>query len=510
MIAEPPPEGDAAAGGRAGRPGRAVPGACSSRRPLTGSIAARRPLTEAERARPWRWPRWRSGWPNARPSWPAGWRRSASAVREESWGLGAGPPLPRQQASELFLHEAGAASRPSSGCKVEFAPWLQAASATCPTRTATAFPRSTGAPAPSLCPDEARGADPRRLRRQGAGRGRGARLGPQARLVLVPLVQHRPAPAGPGWPDDQTEAEVQAASWAASRGGARRWSCAASPQGKAIYNVFLVKGVGPQARRAPRRRPSRRAAPTQTPGKPTPGPDPRPMAIEARAGRAAGRSWERWRKQVPPFQAVVRKQPEVGAGRDQGAAGSRRVPLLPSGAGLRGRAATSRSSRATRTRCRSSCEWKDVPGQAGGRLPVRPRAHQGGGLPDKLDPAAPALVGQGGQPLRAQAAARSLAEAGRGGGRSVAAVPAARAAGAAGAELSSARTPTGPAAAWSWPPRPSPSASRRYPWYRQLARTQAALRTPEATFTRYGDLHSRLREAEKGATSPKPWSGSRC
>jgi len=48
---------------------------------------------------------------------------------------------------------------------------------------------------------------------------------------------------------------------------------------------------------------------------------------------------------------------------------------------------------------------------------------------------------------------------------------------------------------------------RRYPWYKELASHERKYTTKEAPFTRYGDLHSRLREPEKKKYKPEALVG---
>ena len=44
---------------------------------------------------------------------------------------------------------------------------------------------------------------------------------------------------------------------------------------------------------------------------------------------------------------------------------------------------------------------------------------------------------------------------------------------------------------------------KQYPWYRELARHAQTFTTEPTTFTRYGDLHSRLPEAQKKKYQPE-------
>jgi alginate O-acetyltransferase complex protein AlgJ len=48
---------------------------------------------------------------------------------------------------------------------------------------------------------------------------------------------------------------------------------------------------------------------------------------------------------------------------------------------------------------------------------------------------------------------------------------------------------------------------KRYPWYRDLVAHRQAYKTRDASFTRHGDLHSRLPEAEKSRYAPETLVG---
>ena len=143
-----------------------------------------------------------------------------------------------------------------------------------------------------------------------------------------------------------------------------------------------------------------------------------------------------------------------------------------------------------------------LPGRAGRRLPVRARAHQGRDL-SRTSSTRPtrALVGQVVNPF----ARKLLLEPGaRPGSRCVdllAAVPA-RARGRASGQRAALPAPGHPLdhrglelAAAAWSPRASSGTPGTASWQ------HAADATPrsEARFTRYGDLHSRLPEAEQEA-----------
>ena len=132
-------------------------------------------------------------------------------------------------------------------------------------------------------PGGARDEHPRGL--HGHGRSAPAEvqgLGPSALLVLVPVVQHRSrrrrSSAGP---TTDTEADIEQELGAQSL-RAPTVVMRGKPQGKAIYNVFLVEGAAVAARAAERRGPALTLAKTDA--------DAQPRAACARRSTPSSRS----------------------------------------------------------------------------------------------------------------------------------------------------------------------------------------------------------------------------
>ena len=297
LIAEPPPEGEQPAGAPRVDPGELFRGVLETGT-MTGSIR-QTPLTEAERARPLALAPLAQWMAEKQAKLATGLEEIGSAVREENWGLGAGPPLPRQQATEVYLHDAGGGKPRELWVKIEFAPWFKGFSE---------LPDEDGDGVAEVY-----------------GRSRADLLPPGAATLIAdeyvsktlspPEVHawaHKLASywypsyntdlhtSGARWPDDQTEADV--------RGALNGYQVDAptvvmrgKPEGKAVYNVFLVKGVGPRGGGASG--PALKLAA----GAVTPDPKPVAAAIKKELALQGGGSWDSWRKQVQPFQNVVRK-----------------------------------------------------------------------------------------------------------------------------------------------------------------------------------------------------------
>jgi hypothetical protein len=302
MIAEPPPEDERQTGGAPKYDPASVFRGLIAGDSLTGSIAAT-PLTKEERARPLASAPL-AQWLSEREAKLAGGLEDLlSAVREENWGIGAGPPLPRQQATELFLHEA-TGKPPELWVRIEFAPWFHGFS-DLPDEDEDGSPEIYGRAKPGTLDDKAVAL----IREDYAGK------------VLAPAEVHSwahklasywypsyntdLAAAGPSWPDDQTEAPVKTelgtlkleAPTVVMRG---------KPQGQPTYNVFVVAGIAPNV-------PKDRGGKTSTASnaklaKSKPSPDPAPVIKRIEGELAAAGGWDRWQKQVAPFHAAVRKK----------------------------------------------------------------------------------------------------------------------------------------------------------------------------------------------------------
>jgi alginate O-acetyltransferase complex protein AlgJ len=299
MIAEPPPEDERQLGGTPKYDPASVFRGLIDGHSLTGSIAAT-PLTAAERGQALALAPL-TQWLSERDAARAGPLEDLlSAVREESWGLGAGPPLPRQQATELFVHEL-AGKPPELWVRIEFAPWFRGWSGL-PDEDGDGSPEIYGRARSGLLDDKALAL----VKGDYAGKVLAAAevhsWAHKLASYWYPSYNTDLAMAGPSWPDDQTEQEVKQ-----QLGGLKLEAptvvMRGKPQGQPTYNVFVVPGVGPR---------------TGAPGKPgaardriaaggKASADTGPM-IERIEGElaAAGGSWEGWQKRVAPFQAAVR------------------------------------------------------------------------------------------------------------------------------------------------------------------------------------------------------------
>ena len=190
----------------------------------------------------------------------------------------------------------------------------------------------------------------------------------------------------------------------------------------------------------------------------------------------------------------------------------RRWPAATGSCSTRGRCPTSLGGDLGKQRARQEPDpgHRPVPrsaGQARRRPAVRAGSHQGrdlsragGDRAGRRPGRRPPLRRAGREPLRAEVPARAGGEGGRD-RRSASRVPGRAREGSGGRRRASRstrrRTRTGPAAASSWRPSWSPSACAGIPGTSRSPRIRARIDIKDASFTRHGDLCSRLPEAEQ-------------
>jgi hypothetical protein len=500
MIAEPPPEDARAAGGKPVYDPQSVFRSMIDGNSLTGSITSTS-LTEAERARPLALAPLAQWLAEREAPLAGGLEDLLSAVREEAWGLGAGPPLPRQQASELFLHEMGAGKPPQLWVRIEFAPWFRGFSGL-PDEDGDGHGELYGkvnggllsAKALALINQEYVGRTLAPAEVHGWAHKLASYWYPSYNTDLVP--------AAASWPDDHTEADI--------RGELKDLKVAAptvvmrgKPEGKATYNVFLVDGVPPKETAGASAGAGKQAPTRRPPGAVTP--DPAPLAARIRKELAGhGGSWESWRKSLAPFQAAVRKHLKSAPAA---------IKALPGREGfLFYRASLDyvvggdlEKQPRKKNPVAVIKEWKDYLARHGVDFLFVAVPTKAEIFPDKLDPAGAPLVGQVVNPY-ARKLQLALAEA--------------------GVEVLDLWTPLleermkgdKPEPLFQrqdthWTARGIDLAARtiaarvdRYPWAKQLGARVSYGRKP-APFARYGDLHSRLRDADRKGLKPEALTG---
>ncbi len=304
MNADPPPERDEDAGRRpdASHPfdGAIAPGS------LTASIGGT-PLSAEERAHPLALAPLVELLEAKHVPGAERLEDVVDRVRAETWGLPGGPQVVRQTASEGYLHDPGSGRPVEVWVKIEFAPWFHAFAAL-PDEDGDGFPELYGRADPKMLGDAT--AVARFVRDEYEGRllspSEVVAWGHQLASYWYPSYNTDLVDARQGWPAADTEPDVRK-----DAGGlhfepgkdGQLIVMRGKPAGKAVYNVFLVGE--PSAGEAPAQAgPPAVAFPKLPPSKPTP--DAAPVARAIRAELAAhGGSWAAWAKQVAPLHAAL-------------------------------------------------------------------------------------------------------------------------------------------------------------------------------------------------------------
>lgn len=487
MIGDAPPEESTGPAGSA-RADNPFAGALEGAT-LTGSVR-RTPLTEAERARPLALAPLVEFLASRGPELASGLEEVVSSVRGERWGATAAPHLARQMASELFLHEANGATE--LWVKVEFQPWFQGFSGLSD-EDGDGYPELYGRVRPDLVSADA----VKLIREDYAGKP----LSPaevkawanQLSSYWYPSYNTDLVGAGAAWPDDETEEwirkELGQATFAAPTVVMR-----GKPQGKATYNVFIVKGaesVPVASTSAPV------TLPTSTP---TPRPETVVQAVE-RELTSAG-SWSAWNARLAPFHATVRARLKTTPAKVKALAGSDGFLLYRNALEYVVGGDLEKQPRG-KNPLPVIAEFRAALAERGVDFLFVPVPNKVEIFPDKLDPAHKALVGEVVNPF----GRKLLLSLGK-----------------AGVETIDLWTPfqadrrKDPAAAeplyqaqdTHYGQRGIELAAqilaeriRQYPWWKELARHGRKYGVKTTSFSRYGDLHSRLAEGQKAAYKPE-------
>jgi len=416
-----------------------------------------------------------------------------SAVRREKWGLQLPPGTSGQLLSELYLHRAGGAIELWG--KVEFQPWFtQFAGAS--DQDGDGFPELYGRVAPSVVtPDLVRAIEKDYLEPV---------LSPsevkawanQLSSYWYPSFNTDLIPPGSTWPDEQTEPGIK------QELGGRSFASPTlvlrgKPQGKATYNVFLVHapGAAPEASAAPSK-PALRLTKTR----PTPAPKFVADAVQ-RELAAQGGSWPKWTEKLAPAQDRLKKRlkalpPKVKAlaGRD-GFLFYRNDLEYATGGDLE-------KQRKGKNPLPVIVEFKKLLDEQGVDFLFVPVPTKLEVYPEELEPELKEYAGQVINP----AFRKLLASLAKEGIEVVDLLPSLLEA----KSASGAEPPLFQHQDTHWTDRGLRLAAdllatrvKKYPWYEQLARHKRTYEVHETSFTRFGDLQSRLPEGEQKKYTPE-------
>jgi hypothetical protein len=223
------------------------------------------------------------------------------AVRGETWGQPATPGSPSQTIGEVFLHRL-APGRSELWVKIEFAPWLRALGHL-PDQDRDGVPELYArARADRLTP-----AAVRTIEQEYAGRELGpqeiTRWANQLSSYWYPSFNTDLLPAGPIWPDEHTEADIKH-ELAGRSYEAPSVVLRGKPQGRATYNVLLIRGNQPAAGQAA----TSALAFALPKTKPSPDLQPITRTLQAELARHGDGSWATWAAKLAPFRAAVQRR----------------------------------------------------------------------------------------------------------------------------------------------------------------------------------------------------------
>jgi hypothetical protein len=495
MIADPPPEG-VGAGNETIKPDGKPPfaGALAANS-LTASIG-KTGLTAAERAAPLalaplaEWLASQSG------KLATGIEDVVAAVREEAWGLGAGP-LARQNAVLGYLHDPGAGKPVELWVKVEFAPWWHGF-ADLPDEDGDGYPEIYGRARPdSLSADAVA-----KIKSDYAGKvldaAQVASWAHKLASYWYPSYNTDLAPVSASWPDADTDAEIRAGLGDASFAGPTV-VLRGKPEGKATYNVFVVKGQGMSSTGKPET-----AAAALPAGKVTAAPGAIAQLIEGELA-AQGKSWKGWQGKLDKFHGELRRRLRALPAAVKALPGEDGFLFFRNGLDYVTGGDLEKQPRG-KNPLPVIVEWKKRLASQGVDFLFVPVPDKTEIFPDKIAPGHADLVGQVVNPY----ARKLLLDLARAGVETVdlwQPLLADRKLQPAAAEPLFQRQDT------HWTPRGMTIAAaviaariKRYPWFGELAPART-YKEKNAPFKRYGDLHSRLRDADKKLYQPEELVG---
>jgi alginate O-acetyltransferase complex protein AlgJ len=506
MDADPPPEGSATVD--AGRtPDTKNPfGGLLAADSLTGSIAAT-PLTAAERAHALAVAPLVELLTSKHIAGADHLEDVVARVRSESWGLGGGPQLVRQTAALAYLHDPGAGKPVELWFKIEFAPWFKAFSGM-PDDDGDGFPNIYGRATSEALGDQS--AVVAFIRTEYEGRT----LSPaevkgwahQLASYWYPSYNTDLVAAPTGWPASDTEPAI-----VSELGGLHFASptvvMRGKPQGKPVYNVFLTDDAtdAPAAGTAP-------APPALKLAHTTPSPAPDPVARAVKGELAGhGASWSAWSAQVAPLHAALKARLAAMPTGSKALAGSDGFLFFKQSIAyaLGGDLGKQRRDRNPLPAITAFGKLLAKHGVDFLFVPVPTKAEL---FPDRAastpgkDAGLGRFAGQVANPFER----KFLLELAAAGVETVDLLPA----------FLASRAEQGKATALyqaqdtHWTSRGLELAAklvaeriRRYPWYKELASHRRVYHLQDASFTRHGDLHSRLPENEKAGYAPETLVG---
>jgi hypothetical protein len=412
-----------------------------------------------------------------------------STVRSESWGQSAIPGVAMQAVTEVYLR-----AQPSElWVKIEFAPWFQGLGEL-PDQDHDGYPELYGRARDRLSP-----AARALIESDYAGRQLTAAevtaWANQLSSYWYPSFNTDLVPAVDRWPDDHTEESIRRE--LAGLTVAPAIVLRGKPQGQPTYEVFVIAGV--------------KAAPAAASGgvatlaatRPTPSPQQTAARVAEELQSFASGSWDTWLAKLAPFQSAVQKKLKGSPARIKTFAGSdgflfyRNSLEFVVGGDLE-------QQPTGKNPLPIIVAWKQQLEKLGVDFLFVPVPAKLEIFPDAFDPPFPELRGAIVNPSVRKFVA-SLAEQGVEVFDLHAPFLAARTdpSDASGEPLYQRQDTHWTARGLELAAQLLAARVKQYPWYTELARRAQSFTTQDTTFTRFGDLHSRLPEALKKRYQPE-------
>lgn len=489
MIADPEPETPVSA---SGQPDTSRPFAGQLEQgSLTGDVA-KTPLSRAEQQQALAFAPLSEFLQARKVAGAAALAEVGSAVRSERWGLQLPPGTSGQLLSELYLHQAGSGVV-EVWAKVEFQPWFKPFAGSAD-QDGDGFPELYGRVAPSAVTPALVAAIQTDYVEPVLSPSEVKAWANQLSSYWYPSFNTDLMPVGASWPDAQTEAEIK------QELGGRTFAAPAivlrgKPQGKATYNVFLLKGEGAAPAAQAPVKPALRLSKTR------PSPNTALALQTVQKELALQGSWAKWTSKLAPTHAALKKRLKALPPKAKALAGQdgflfyRNDLEYVTGGDLA-------QQRKGKNPLPVILEFKKLLDEQGVDFLFVPVPTKLEVYPEKLNPDFKALPGQVMNP-----AFRKLLETlSKQGVEVVDLLPAflqAKAASAPEPFLFQHQDT-------HWTDRGLRLAAdvlaarvKKYPWYAELTKQKRAYELKETSFTRFGDLQSRLPEAEQKKYSPE-------
>ncbi|HEY0707478.1 MAG TPA: hypothetical protein VGG33_11810, partial [Polyangia bacterium] len=465
---------------------------------LTGSIA-KTSLTEAERKAPLALAPLTEWLASQKGKHAQGFEDLVAGVREEAWGMGSGP-LARQNAVLGYLHDTGEGKDPELWVKVEFQPWWKGFS-NLPDEDDDGVPEIYGRARDGLIKAETVAL----IKSDYAGKvldaAGVASWAHKLASYWYPSYNTDLVPGAETWPDKETEADVREAL------GDKTYKTPTvvmrgKPEGKAVYNVFLVKGMGAAGHAAG----GGSGAKKLSKNKPTPQTANVAKAIQAELKGEGGGSWRAWEEKVGGYHADLRKRLRSSPPAIKGFSGEDGYLFYRNGFDYIVGGDLDKQKKG-KNPLPVIVEWKKLLEKQGVDFLFVPVPDKAEIFPDKVVGTRKNLVGKVVNPY----ARKLLADLAAAGVETV--------------DLwrpflddrkrePEAEEPIFQKQDTHWTPRGMAIAAqaiseriKQYPWASELTASAKAFTEKDAPFKRYGDLHSRLRDAEKKKYKPEELVG---